>query len=102
ILRRSARYRPLPNRNPVGVGLPRPTRRPVRFRTVTYPTGEQYEIKSGDHAAVITEVGATLRSYRVAGRDVVRGFAAEEPVHLGRGQQLLPWPNRIRDGRYPF
>lgn len=69
---------------------------------MTYPTGEQYEIKSGDHAAVITEVGATLRSYRVAGRDVVRGFAAEEPVHLGRGQQLLPWPNRIRDGRYPF
>ncbi len=68
----------------------------------TMPTGEQYEITSGDHRAVITEVGATLRSYQVGGRDVVRGFAAEEVVHGGRGQQLLPWPNRIRDGRYAF
>ncbi|WP_246186946.1 aldose 1-epimerase family protein [Microlunatus speluncae] len=66
------------------------------------PTGEQYEIRSGDHRAVITEVGATLRSFRVGDRDVVRGFGADEVVHGGRGQQLLPWPNRIRDGRYVF
>lgn len=69
---------------------------------MTYPTGEQYEISSGDQRAVITEVGATLRSFQVGGRDVVRGFAADEVVHGGLGQQLLPWPNRIRDGRYPF
>ena len=69
---------------------------------MTYPTGEQYEISSGDQRAVITEVGATLRSFQVGGRDVVRGFAADEVVHGGLGQQLLPWPNRIRDGRYTF
>ncbi len=69
---------------------------------MTHPTGEQYPISSGEHQAVITEVGATLRTYRVAGRDVVRGFGAEEVISGGRGQQLLPWPNRIRDGRYPF
>ncbi|HET9871266.1 MAG TPA: aldose 1-epimerase family protein [Propionibacteriaceae bacterium] len=68
----------------------------------TFPTGQQYEISSGDHRAVITEVGATLRSYTVAGRDVVRGFGADEVIRGGRGQQLLPWPNRIRDGRYEF
>ncbi|HEY5978560.1 MAG TPA: aldose epimerase, partial [Microlunatus sp.] len=66
------------------------------------PTGDQYEIVAGDRVAVITEVGATLRSYAVAGRDVVRGFAADEVISGGRGQQLLPWPNRIRDGRYTF
>jgi aldose 1-epimerase len=66
------------------------------------PTGDQYEIAAGSRRAVITEVGATLRSYAVDGRDVVRGFASDEVIHGGRGQQLLPWPNRIRDGRYSF
>lgn len=69
---------------------------------MTNPTGEQYEISSGEHRAVIAEVGATLRTYRVEGRDVVRGFGADETPFRGRGQQLLPWPNRIRDGRYVF
>jgi len=69
---------------------------------MTYPTGEQYEIVSGEHQAVVTEVGATLRSYRVGGREVVRGFEADEVIKGGRGNQLLPWPNRIRDGRYTF
>jgi aldose 1-epimerase len=66
------------------------------------PTGEQYEIVSGGHRAVITEVGATLRSYAVDGVDVVRGFAEDAAVKGGRGQNLIPWPNRIRDGKYSF
>ncbi len=70
--------------------------------TTSFPTGEQYEISSGEHSAVVCEVGATLRSYTVSGRDVLRGFGVEEEVHKGHGQQLLPWPNRIRDGRYTF
>jgi aldose 1-epimerase len=66
------------------------------------PTGEQYEIRSGAYRAVITEVGATLRSFSVDGRDVVRGFGVDEMSKAGRGQNLIPWPNRIRDGRYSF
>jgi aldose 1-epimerase len=66
------------------------------------PTGEQYEITAGDHRAVVTEVGATLRSFSVGGRDVVHGFGVEDKVSGGRGQNLIPWPNRIRDGRYTF
>ncbi len=66
------------------------------------PTGEQYEIVSGVHRAVITEVGATLRSYSVDGRDVVRGFDEHAVIKGGRGQNLLPWPNRLRDGKYSF
>jgi aldose 1-epimerase len=68
----------------------------------TPPTGKQYEIISGTRRAVVTEVGATLRSFSVDGRDVVRGFAVEDQVSGGRGQNLIPWPNRIRDGRYVF
>jgi aldose 1-epimerase len=66
------------------------------------PTGEQYEIISGPHRAVVTEVGATLRGFSVDGRDVVRGFGLDEMSTAGRGQNLIPWPNRIRDGRYTF
>jgi aldose 1-epimerase len=72
-----------------------------RFVSVA-PTGEQYEIISGRHRAVVTEVGATLRSFSVNDRDVVRGFGVQEMISGGRGQNLLPWPNRIRDGRYVF
>ena len=68
----------------------------------TPPTGEQYEIVSGTRRAVVTEVGATLRSFSVDGRDVVRGFGVEDQISGGRGQNLIPWPNRIRDGRYVF
>ncbi len=66
------------------------------------PSGEQFEIRYGDQVAVVTEVGATIREYRVGGTAVLDGFAADEVCSGGRGQQLIPWPNRIRDGRYEF
>ena len=66
------------------------------------PTGAQYEIVSGGHRAVVTEVGATLRSYAVDGVEVVRGFAEHESPRGCQGQNLLPWPNRLRDGKYTF
>jgi aldose 1-epimerase len=69
---------------------------------VVFPTGAQHEIRSGDWTAAITELGATLRSLQIGGRDVVNGFPADKSPSGGRGQQLLPWPNRIRDGRYEF
>lgn len=66
------------------------------------PSGEQYAIAHGDQHAVLTEVGAALRVYAVDGLDVISGFPVDQPASRGRGQQLLPWPNRIRDGRYVF
>jgi aldose 1-epimerase len=50
--------------------------------------------------AVVTEVGATLRSFTVEGADVVDGFPLEEMSSAGRGQILVPWPNRLQDGRF--
>jgi aldose 1-epimerase len=64
------------------------------------PSGEQFEIRYGDQIAVVTEVGATIRHYEVAGRAVLDGFGPDEVCSAGRGQHLVPWPNRIRDGRY--
>jgi aldose 1-epimerase len=69
---------------------------------VTYPTGKQLDIALGDQAATVTELGAGLRRYAVGGLDVVKGYAADQPVSGGKGQQLIPWPNRIRDGQYPW
>ena len=66
------------------------------------PSGRQYPIRHGNQEAVITEVGATLRSYRIAGQQVLDGFAEGEICSVARGQPLLPWPNRLRDGRYEF
>ncbi|MBO0811831.1 MAG: aldose 1-epimerase family protein [Microlunatus sp.] len=70
--------------------------------SATSPTGHQYEISSGHYKAIVTEVGATLRHLSVEGRDILAGFGPEDRIEGGRGQQLLPWPNRIRDGRYTF
>src|SRR5579871_2617927 len=74
---------------------------PSHARPVS-PTGQQWLIGHGSQQAVITEVGATLREYTVAGRPLVDGFGVDEWSHSGRGQVLAPWPNRLADGRYEF
>ena len=66
------------------------------------PSGEQFELRLGDQEAVVTEVGAALRVYRVNGRDVIVPFAADEIPGAFHGAVLVPWPNRLRDGRYTF
>jgi aldose 1-epimerase len=66
------------------------------------PTGDQHELRSGEHLAVVTEVGATLRAYAVGGIDVLDGFGEGERSSAGRGQVLAPWPNRLDAGRYRF
>ncbi|MFF4578490.1 aldose 1-epimerase family protein [Streptomyces sp. NPDC001389] len=65
-------------------------------------TGRQLTLRHGAHEAVVVELGAALRSYTAGGRAVIDGFAAQDPVTGGRGQILVPWPNRIRDGRYAW
>jgi aldose 1-epimerase len=66
------------------------------------PSGEQIELRSGDQRAVVVGVGAGLRSYAVGDRELLDGYAADEMASAGRGQVLIPWPNRIEDGAYEF
>jgi aldose 1-epimerase len=65
-------------------------------------SGEQIEIAFGVQRLVVATVGATLRSYMVGNHAVLDGFDADEICPDGRGQVLMPWPNRIADGRYDF
>jgi aldose 1-epimerase len=66
------------------------------------PSGEQFEITFDDQRVVVVEVGGGLRTYTVDGRDVVDGYGAGEMATAGRGQLLIPWPNRLQDGSYKF
>jgi aldose 1-epimerase len=66
------------------------------------PSGEQITITFGDQQAMIVEVGGGLRSYSAAGREFVDGYGAHEMSSSGRGQVLIPWPNRLEGGSYEF
>ena len=79
-------------------GTTRGSERPVS----PAPSGEQFELRHGDQLAVVAEVGATLRAYSVGEREVLDGFAATDWADGARGQALMPWPNRLGDGRYEW
>jgi len=66
------------------------------------PSGEQITIAAGDQQAVIVEVGGGLRSYSAGGRELIDGYGPDEMASSGRGQVLIPWPNRLEDGSYEF
>ena len=66
------------------------------------PTGRQFQLESGSQRLVVTEVGATLRSYQVAGREFLWGFREAELPTNSSGQLLLPWPGRCEGGAYTF
>lgn len=50
----------------------------------------------------MVEVGGGIRTYRVAGREVLDPYAEEAICDGAHGQPLIPWPNRLEDGRYSF
>jgi aldose 1-epimerase len=62
----------------------------------------QLEIACGEQRVGVVALGGGLRSYEVAGREVLDGFSAGERPTSGRGQVLAPWPNRIENGSYEF
>ena len=65
-----------------------------------HPTGEQYEIRWGSLSAVVTQVGARLRSLRYDNVELLATHGPDEAPKGWEGAHLLPWPNRLRDGRY--
>jgi aldose 1-epimerase len=66
------------------------------------PSGEQCEIAHGGQRAVVVEVGGGIRSFEVDGFHVLDGYTEGEMCTAARGTPLIPWPNRLRDGRYDF
>ena len=63
-------------------------------------SGAQYPIAHGGYRATIASVGASLRELSFEGRDLIVPFNADELRPKYRGATLVPWPNRVIDGRY--
>jgi aldose 1-epimerase len=70
--------------------------------SVLPPSGRQHVIQRGPQRAVVTEVGATLRSYTLDDIELLDTFSEEDVSDYSRGQVLAPWPNRVDHGRYSF
>jgi aldose 1-epimerase len=66
------------------------------------PSGEQHEIVHGEQRATIVEVGAGVRAYTEAGRAVLEAYPPDSMCDGAHGAVLIPWPNRLADGRYSF
>src|SRR5262245_55525990 len=66
------------------------------------PSGEQIEITFGDQRASVDTRGGGLCSYSSGGQELLDGYGAGESPTSGRGQVLIPWPNRLEDGAYEF
>lgn len=66
------------------------------------PSGEQFEIAHGEQRATIVEVGAGVREYEHAGRPVLDPYPLQAICDGAHGAPLIPWPNRLADGRYRF
>lgn len=66
------------------------------------PSGEQFEISWGEQRATIVEVGGGIREYFVGDRPVLDPYPLNAMCDGAHGSVLVPWPNRLGDGRYQF
>jgi aldose 1-epimerase len=66
------------------------------------PSGRQYEIGLAEQRAVVVEVGGGVRVYEVDERPVLDPYPVDAMADGAHGTPLVPWPNRLRDGRYRF
>jgi aldose 1-epimerase len=70
----------------------------------TPATGEQHvlRLETGGTTvtAVVAELAASLRRVRVGDVEIVQDYGADALPSGGSGIVLVPWPNRIRDGRW--
>jgi aldose 1-epimerase len=62
----------------------------------------QLEIGRGDQRATIVEVGGGIREYEVGGRPVLEPYPVDAVCDGAHGAPLIPWPNRLGNGRYRF
>lgn len=76
--------------------------RGVREAMTPFPSGEQFEISHGDQRATIVEVGGGVREYVDGEREVLQPYAVDAMCDAAHGAPLIPWPNRLADGRYSF
>lgn len=66
------------------------------------PSGQQFEITFGEQRATLVEVGGGIREYFHGDRDVLQPYPVDAICDAAHGTPLIPWPNRLADGRYNF
>lgn len=66
------------------------------------PSGKQYRIAYNQQQATVVEVGGGIREYSDAGRPVLDPYDITMMCDGAHGTPLIPWPNRLGDGRYRF
>ncbi|BDZ44915.1 hypothetical protein [Naasia aerilata] len=68
------------------------------------PTGEQFRLTldgaRGFVTATVTELAASLRALTVGGIALVHEYPDHLTPPYGAGIVLVPWPNRVRQGRW--
>lgn len=66
--------------------------------------GTQYElglrVEGRWVRGLITQVGAALRHLSIDGVEITTSFDDRSPAPFSCGAVLVPWPNRVRDGRW--
>jgi aldose 1-epimerase len=60
----------------------------------------EFELVSGDWAAVVATRGASLRGLSYQGNAVVTGYRGAGGKQGGQGDVLIPFPGRVATGRY--
>ncbi|MGH7666451.1 MAG: aldose 1-epimerase family protein [Candidatus Dormibacteria bacterium] len=66
------------------------------------PSGEQFEITWKEQRATVVEVGGGVREYCAGERAVLDPYPIDAMCDGAHGAPLIPWPNRLADGRYRF
>ena len=64
------------------------------------PTGAQHRIERGSASATIASVAASLRHFERDGVQLTPGYPEDVTPPFGCGIVLVPWPNRVEDGRW--
>lgn len=64
------------------------------------PTGHRFRLSHDGATAEIAQVGAALRALTIGDVDLVPRYPDDAPAPAASGTVLVPWPNRIRDGKW--
>lgn len=65
-----------------------------------HASGRELCCEAGDYALSVVTVGGGISSLKWKGRDIVLPHRVSEVAPGWSGKMLLPWPNRIAEGRY--
>ena len=69
---------------------------------VISPSGSRSRSSTATSGPSSWRSAAACAPTRAGGRELLDGYGADEMCRSGRGQMLIPWPNRLQDGAYEF